>query len=254
MSDVLFAFLLTLFAGLATGVGGLIVLLAKDFNKKFLSICLAFSAGVMIYVSFVEIFSKALEHLEYRHGDERGMLFTVLAFFAGVGLIALIEKAVPRRESAVMENLASLKHTGIMTGVAIAIHNFPEGLVTFMAAMYDPALGVAIAIAIAIHNIPEGMAVAVPIHYATGSKKKAFLASLLSGVTEPIGALVGYFLLSSIFSYDVFGVSFGLVGGIMVFIAVHQLLPLAGRYGKHNQVILSLFAGMAVMAFSLIWL
>jgi ZIP family zinc transporter len=246
MSGVFFAFLLALLAGLATGVGGLVVLFTPMENKKALAVCLSFAAGVMLYISFAEILLKGFERLEYAYGEGLGYMVATLSFFAGVGLMALLDKCVPHEDD-------NLKRTGVMSAVAIAIHNFPEGFITFMAAMYDPTLGVAIAIAVAVHNIPEGIAMAAPLYYATGSKTKAVAVSAASGLTEPLGGLVAWFILQRIFGDvgAVFGITFAAVGGIMVFVAVHQLLPTAYRYGSHKLIIKWLFAGMAVMALSL---
>jgi ZIP family zinc transporter len=141
---------------------------------------------------------------------------------------------------------------GMFTALAIAIHNFPEGLATFAAALSDPALGLSIAVAIAIHNIPEGISVSVPVYYATGSKKKAFYYSFLSGTAEPVGALIGYFILLNFFSDFVFGILFAGVAGIMVFISLDELLPSAQKYGEHHLSIYGLIVGMAVMALSLL--
>ncbi|MCU0822305.1 MAG: zinc transporter ZupT, partial [Spirochaetes bacterium] len=199
--NVLFAFGLTVFAGLSTVVGSLMAFLSKKFNPDFLCGSLGFSAGVMIYVSFIEIFAKAKESLSNVHGDKVGYWITVIAFFSGIAIIAIIDRIVPSFENpheikyfiddtTVKEkNLNKLHRMGLFSALAIAIHNFPEGLATFMAALHDPAIGISIAIAIAIHNIPEGIAVSVPIYYATKSKKKAFWLSFLSGLAEPIGAV-----------------------------------------------------------------
>ena len=267
MNDVLFAFLLTFIAGLATGIGGLVVLFSKVTNKKFLSICLSFSAGVMIYISFAEIFLEAFESLEYVYGEGMGYLILTVSFFAGIAIMAVIDKFIPGDEAHTelldsdstpeqvsLKEKKELKRTGISSTIAIAIHNFPEGLITFMAALYDPAMGIAIAIAIVIHNIPEGIAMAAPIYHATGSKKKAFLVSVGAGLTEPLGALVAWLLLRNVFEdiEGAFGIIFAVVGGIMVFVAIHQLLPTAQKYGKHHLVMKWLFAGMAVMAVSLV--
>ena len=273
MSDVTFAFALTIIAGLATGIGGIIVLFSRIGNKKFLSICLSFSAGVMLYIAFAEIFLEALEMLEYQFGDENGLLIATLAFFAGIVLMVIIDKFIPHDEHdenalGLMESASNqdkpielkaeenkqLKQTGIMSTIAIAIHNFPEGMITFIAALYDPALGIAIAIAIIIHNIPEGIAMAAPIYHATGSKRKAFMVSLGAGLTEPIGALIAWLFIRNVFDdiEGIFGILFALVGGIMVFVAIHTLLPAAQKYGKHHVVMKWLFLGMAVMALSLV--
>ena len=248
MSDIAFAFLLTLLAGLATGVGGCIVFFTKMENKKLLAVCLAFATGVMLYISFAEILLKGFEGLEAVYGNGMGYLIATMAFFAGVGFMAVLDKYTNRREA------ESLKRTGQMSALAIAIHNFPEGFITFMAAMYDPALGIVIAIAVSIHNIPEGIAMAAPLYYATGNRKKSLLTAVASGLTEPLGGLLAWFLLTRFFGdvEAIFGITFAIVGGIMVFVTLHQLLPTAYKYGKHGAIIRWLFAGMAVMALSLV--
>ncbi|MCD4768835.1 MAG: zinc transporter ZupT [Bacteroidales bacterium] len=261
-SVVLNAFLLTLFAGLSTGIGSALAFFTKKTNTKFLSISLGFSAGVMIYVSFVEILTKANESLSSVLGDKPGTWLTAGSFFAGILFIALIDRLIPSVENPHevkriedMEKKGSntkLMRMGIFTALAIGIHNFPEGLATFTAALNDPQLGLAIAIAIAIHNIPEGIAVSVPIYYATGNRKKAFLLSFLSGLSEPVGALIGYAILMPFMSDTTFGVLFAAVAGIMVFISLDELLPAAREYGEHHLSIYGLIIGMAVMAISLL--
>jgi len=266
LNNVLFAFGLTLFAGLSTGIGSAMAFFAKRTNTRFLSISLGFSAGVMIYVSFVEIFFKAKESLSEALGDKMGTIYTVLAFFGGMIFIALIDKFIPTEENPhemhsieEMSNENKDKHKnkklmrmGLMTALAIGIHNFPEGLATFTAALQNPSLGIAIAVAIAIHNIPEGIAVSVPIYYATGDKKKAFRLSFLSGLSEPIGALIGYLILMPFMGPLTFGILFAAVAGIMVFISLDELLPAAREYGEHHLSIYGMVAGMMVMAVSLL--
>ncbi len=264
---VLFAFLLTLFAGLATGIGSIFAFLSKKFNPRFLAGSLGFSAGVMIYVSLVEIFAKAKDSLTGAHGDTLGYWLTVIAFFAGITVIAAIDKMVPsfgnphemqNPETPAVPGEMQMKHKlyrlGLFSAIAIAIHNFPEGLATFMAGLHDPVMGVTIAVALAIHNIPEGIAVSVPVYYSTGSRKKAFFLSFLSGLSEPMGALIGYFLLFSFFNPTTFGLVFAGVAGIMVYISLDELLPTAEKYGEHHIAIYGLITGMAVMAFSLLLL
>ncbi len=262
MSSILFALGLTLFAGLATGVGSAIAFISKKFNPKFLAGALGFSAGVMIYVSFIEIFVKARESLSVPFGETKGYWVTTIAFFCGLGLIALIDKLIPSYENPheirnmeVEPDAASEKRLlrmGLFSALAIAIHNFPEGLATFMGALTDPTLGVSIAVAIAIHNIPEGVAVSAPIYYATKSRKKAFWLSFASGLAEPVGALIGFFILRTIFSDSTFGIIFAGVAGIMVYISLDELLPTAEEYGEHHIAIGGLIAGMVVMSLSLL--
>lgn len=264
LSTILFALGLTVFAGLATGVGSALAFYAKKTNESFLSAALGFSAGVMIYVSLIEIFAKARTSLEDFYGaPQKAYLVTTIAFFSGIALIALIDKFVPEAENPheikdvgemteESRKKQSLLRMGLFSALAIAIHNFPEGLATFMSAINDPTLGISIAVAIAIHNIPEGIAVSVPIFYATGSKKKAFSLSFLSGLSEPVGAILGFFLLRSIMSEAMFGIVFAGVAGIMVYISLDELLPTAEKYGKHHIAIGGLIAGMIVMAVSLV--
>lgn len=264
-STLAFAFGLTLFAGLSTGIGSAIAFFAKRTNTKFLSLSLGFSAGVMIYVSFVEILQKAKDVLVGVHGEVNGTIYTVLSFFGGILFIAIIDKLIPSYENPhevkKIEDLDEKRTTdkklmrmGLFSALAIAIHNFPEGLATFAAALSDPSIAIPIAVAIAIHNIPEGIAVSVPIYYATGSRKKAFVLSFLSGLAEPVGALIGFVLIYSVLGLNdtIFGSLFGGVAGIMVFISLDELLPTAEEYGEHHIAIYGLIAGMAVMATSLL--
>lgn len=267
--SVLYAFLLTLIAGLSTGIGSAIAMLAKRTNARFLSFALGLSAGVMVYVSFVDIFPKANE-LFLKGGDsiQQAAIWTALSFFGGILLIALIDKFVPSvenpHEMTNVETLAEaelqkdtlkqkkLMRMGLMTALVIGIHNFPEGMATFMSALEDPQIGVAIAAAIAIHNIPEGIAVAIPVFIATGSRWKAFRLSFLSGIAEPVGALVGYLILMPFLSNEVMGVVFGAIAGIMVYISMDELLPAAREWGEHHISIWGFIAGMAIMAVGVI--
>lgn len=262
MSPVLFAFLLTLMAGMSTGIGGLIALMAKKTDMRFLSSSLGFSAGVMIYISMIEIFPSAQEMLEQEWGASTGAWATVAAFFGGILLIGIIDKFVPEAENPHEMNWEDpqkppsqeLMRMGLFTAMAVAIHNFPEGIATFISALRDPQLGVPIAIAIAIHNIPEGIAVAVPVFYATGSRRKALGYSFLSGLAEPLGALLAYLVLMPFLSDGLFGIIFAGVAGIMVYISIDELLPSAQRYGEHHYSIYGMILGMAVMAVSLLLL
>lgn len=274
MSPIVLAFLLTLFAGLATGIGSGLAFLPKRMSPTFLSISLGFSAGVMIYVSFVEILPKARDSLITATSEVTGNWLAVAAFFAGIAVILIIDRLVPEFSNPHELNkeakftgipgTADAKFTpdpaqsqklmrmGLFTAAALAIHNFPEGFATFLAGMESSELAVPIAVAIAIHNIPEGIAVAIPVYYATGSRKKAFWLSFASGLSEPIGALLGWVVLSSFFTPTTFGLSFAAVGGIMVYICLDELLPTAEEYGQHHHAIYGLIAGMAVMATSLL--
>jgi len=297
MTDVWFALGLTLFAGMATGIGSIIAFTAKRANYRFLSISTGFSAGVMLYVSFVEIFQKGAGALVQSYGDRWGHWINAASFFSGILVIALIDNLIPsaenphethseeelaplhdaaapapgtagtgqRQEQAGVHDHrgrdARLMRMGLFTALAIAIHNLPEGLVTFLAALREPKLGVAIALAIALHNIPEGISVSVPIFYATGNRAKAFMLSFLSGLAEPLGAGIAYLVLrsslggpSGVIPPGVMGMLFGGVAGIMVYISLDELLPTSRAYGRGHDSILGLIAGMGVMALSLLFM
>jgi zinc transporter, ZIP family len=300
MSNVWIALGLTVFAGMATGIGSALAFFAKRTDHRFLSISTGFSAGVMLYVSFVEIFLKGSDALVAAYGEVGGQWVNVAAFFGGIALIGLIDNLIPSAENphevrtnakvaplrecpedssdpaaceypdqaadateAANETGVRREHellrTGLFTALAIGIHNFPEGLATFLAALQDPGLGVAIAVAIALHNIPEGISVSIPIYYATGRRGKAFLYSVLSGLAEPVGALIGYLVLrwtvggeDGAIPPQVMGILFGGVAGIMVYISLDELLPTSRAYGKGHDSLLGLIGGMVVMALSLL--
>ena len=298
MNDVLIALGLTFFAGMATGIGSAIAFTAKRTNYRFLSVSTGFSAGVMLYVSFVEIFVKGTDALVESYGDYWGHWVNAASFFGGILLIGLVDNLIPaagnphethsEEETAPLHNPSAplpdfgavavetagepvpgvhdhgshdhkLMRMGLFTALAIAIHNFPEGLATFLAALQDPTLGLAIAVAIALHNIPEGISVSVPIYYATGNRKKAFMYSILSGLAEPVGAGVAYVVLwflvggeTGVIPPQLMGILFGGVAGIMVYISLDELLPTSRAYGKGHDSLLGLIAGMLVMALSLL--
>lgn len=259
------AFGLTAIAGLSTGIGSAIAFFSKTTNTRFLGLSLGFSAGVMIYVSFIEIVPKAQAALAETHGEVPAAWIAVGGFFGGLILTALIDRMLPDFENPhhahgfSQHDLADqaevnpkLMRMGIFTALAIGIHNFPEGLATFMTALQEPSLAIPIVVAIAIHNIPEGVSVSVPVYYATGSKAKAFWLSFASGLAEPVGAIFGYTILKPFFTPTVFGFIFASVAGIMVYISLDELLPNAREYGEGHGVMYGLVAGMAVMALSLL--
>ena len=297
MNNVWIALGLTLFAGLATGIGSVIAFTARRTNYRFLSVATGFSAGVMLYVSFVEIFFKGAETLAAGYGAW-GHWINAASFFGGILLIGIVDNLIPaaenphethsEKETAPLHNPSAqlpdfnpateripgefapgihdhgdhhrkLMRMGLFTALAITIHNFPEGLATFLAALQDPKLGLAIAVAIALHNIPEGISVSVPIFYATGNRRKAFVYSLLSGLAEPVGAAVAYLAFrlfadgqAGVVPPQVMGMLFGGVAGIMVYISLDELLPTSRAYGKGHDSLLGLVAGMLVMALSLL--
>lgn len=262
MQQFIVPFLLTLGAGLATGVGSAIAFAAKHTNRRLLSFSLGLSGGVMVYVSFVELMPQGAELLAGQFAGKVSEWINLVAFFGGMAFIGLIDHLVPSvenpHEAHSVEELqhkprqSKLMRVGLMSALAIAIHNFPEGIATFTAGMNDPTLGLAIAVAVAIHNIPEGIAVSVPIFFATESRKKAFLWSLLSGLAEPLGALAAWLILAPILTPVLLGCILTAVAGIMVYISLDELLPAAREHGEAHTAIAGVVVGMVIMAVSLL--
>ncbi len=276
MNGILSALILTLIAGAATGIGGALVLFKKKISSNFLAGALGLSAGVMIFISLAELFPEAQAEIAATGSMKYGEALVLVAFFVGMGVITLIDFLIPEYENpheasglslnsrtaavGMLEqtgNEKALQRLGLMSALAIAIHNFPEGVATFIGALNDPQMGAGITFAIAIHNIPEGIAVAIPIYYATKSKGKALLYATLSGLSEVVGALL-CLAVTAVFGMELTGggAAFPLilaaVAGIMIYISLDELLPTAEKYGKHHVAIAGVVGGMAIMGISLL--
>ncbi len=264
ISNVLLSFGLTLIVGLSMGAGSLLSFFVKETNKKFLALALSFSAGIMIYVSFMAILPEGMELMEESIG-EMGHYIALIGFFGGMFITALMEKLVHKYAGDYHGHHSGhdhdedhhdhegehLSNLGLMSAIAIAIHNLPEGLAIFTAGLKDITLALPIAAAVVIHNIPLSIAISVPIYYSTGSKKKAFTYSLLVGLCQPLGAIIGYLLFSKFFNDTVFGFLFSVVAGIMIFVSLDELLPASQKYEDHHLSVYGAIAGMIVMAISL---
>ena len=262
------ALTLTLLAGLSTGIGGLLSMFQKRSSSRFLCTSLGFSAGVMVYLSFVEILPESIVFLSYTVSENSAQVLSIISFFGGVIISGLIDRFVPSRDNPheipnvikmidhTYDNSVDhhLMRTGVFSAIAIAIHNIPEGLATFSSFMANPHIGISIAIAIAIHNIPEGIAVAVPIYFATGKRRKSLLIATLSGLSEMLGAILGLLLFSVTNTNLMVGIVLAATAGIMVYISFDELLPTAERYGEHHLAIYGVIGGMLVMAISLLLL
>lgn len=253
----LIPFLITLFAGLSTALGGLVVFFGNTEKLNWLSFTMSFAAGVMLYVSFVEILPES--YLEFKHfNDQNTALLYVTGFFIFGALFAIFtDKLLPEQKinNQVNKSITSknkkIYRSGILIALTMALHNFPEGIVTFIGSVNDLSFGLVIGLAIALHNIPEGMAISVPIYHATGSKKKAFLYSALSGFTEPLGALFCYFVINSYLDDFLTAAIMSIVSGIMIFISIFVLMPLSFEYKDKYEHILGLVIGMVVIGISI---
>lgn len=245
--------LLSFLAGLATVIGGFITFIVKKDNIKMLSLGLGFSAGVMIFLSFTEIRTGAEELLK-SFFPNNFMWFTFLGFIIGVIIAFSIDYFIPdhiedknfleERGEDDFKKHHGIKRAGIITAIALALHNFPEGMATFFVSSQNLTLGIPVAIAIGLHNIPEGIAVALPIYYVTNKKRTAIWYSFLSGISEPIGAIIGLMLLQWFLPQMFIGILFAMVAGIMVYISFDTLLPLSHKYGDWHMTILGVMSGI----------
>lgn len=253
------ALLMSLLAGLATVIGGCFTFFVKRDNIKALSIGLGFSAGVMIFLSFTDIL-KASEEMLSKYFPNHAPWLIFIGFFAGIALAVLIDYFIPDHieedlfcpQEQCTHSTHRIKRAGTLTAVAIAIHNFPEGIATFFVTTQNVALGISVAVAIALHNIPEGIAVALPIYHATGKKRLAILYSFLSGISEPIGALLGLFILQYLFPQAAIGFLFASVAGIMIYLSFDTLLPLSRDYGDGHYSVFGIMSGIFVIWLSLL--
>lgn len=254
--NVITAFLICVGAAAATMIGGFSVFTAQKQNPRMLAFGLAFAGGAMVYISLVEIFWKSLSSFSELMADKPAYTNATIAFFCGVALLVLIDRLIPNPHNKLTEpqdeSKSHLKRIGLLAALAITVHNFPEGMATFFAALDDPVLGSSLAFAIAVHNIPEGVSIAIPVYYATKDKGLTLFACFISAVAEPVGALIGYLVLSQFLTPFVFGSVFGVIAGAMVFLAMDELLPTAKRYSSGHDAVYGMVVGMAVIALSLV--
>ncbi len=257
------AFLITFLAGLSTVVGGFLTFFIKKDSFKILCFGLSFSAGVMLYVSFMEIMPSSIDSLTSKMGKTHAEGLAAILFFIGMGACALIDKLFPEHISSdeINENCRlnpkspnCIKRMGMMTAVALTVHNFPEGLSVFVSGASSLSFGLPIAIAIALHNIPEGISVALPIYTATASRKKAIFWSFISGMAEPVGAFIGFFILKAFTPNYTLGILLAFTAGIMVFLSIDELLPTAKEYEDGHESIIGVVAGMMIMALTMFML
>ncbi len=243
-------------AAAATMLGGVSVLRSQSASPRLLAFGLAFAGGAMVYISLVEIFVKSIQAFSQSFPDKQAYSYATLSFFGGVLLLILIDHFIPNPHNELADphtkDKAHLRRVGLLAALAITAHNFPEGMATFFATLDNPAVGLSLAVAIAVHNIPEGVSIAIPVYYATGSRKITLLACLASSVAEPVGALIGYLILAPFLSPPVFGAVFGIIAGVMVFLSMDELLPAAKRYASKHDAVYGMVLGMACIALSLV--
>jgi zinc transporter, ZIP family len=253
------AMMMTVLAASATMLGGLSIVRTHDSNPRVLAFGLSFAGGAMVYISLVEIFVKSQTSFGQIYPDKIAYSLATVAFFAGVLMLVLLDRFLPNPHVELKadhydEHTISKDHVwsvGLLATLAITAHNFPEGMATFFSTYDNPTVGATLAFAIAIHNIPEGISIAIPIYYATGSKKKAMLATFISAIAEPVGALLGFIVLQPFIGPGVYGCVFGMIAGAMVYLSLDELLPAAKRYAKGHETVYGMILGMMIIALSL---
>ena len=256
------ALLVTVLAGMSTLIGGFFTFFVKKDSMKALSIGLGFSGGMMIYISLNELLIEANRYLLPQFPNKASLIAFIM-FFIGVGIAILIDYFIPDHieSDLLLENpdkcdqsMHKIKRAGIVTAIAVAVHNFPEGIANFFVSSQNLTLGIPLALAIAIHNIPEGIAVALPIYHAVKKKRTAILYTFLSGIAEPVGALLGFVFLKNYLSETTLGILFAAISGIMVYISFDTLLPLSREYGDGHYSVFGIMSGIFVIWLSLLFL
>lgn len=248
--SALFALLLSFLAGISTILGAFIVFISKRKSRKTITFSLGFSGGVMICVSFTDLFPFAETTLVKYYGNLYGVLLTMMYMLSGVIFAMLIDKFIPHENHIISNNHSDsgrLFRVGVVAMVAITLHNFPEGIATFMSSYQNAVMGISISLAIAMHNIPEGIAVAMPIYYSTGNRFKALRYTLYSGLSEPVGAVLAYLILKPFISEFLLGLIFAFVMGIMLYICFEELIPSSREYGYNTLSLWSIFLGICIM-------
>ncbi|MDL2206894.1 zinc transporter ZupT, partial [Eubacteriales bacterium OttesenSCG-928-N13] len=236
------ALLLALLAGLSTLLGAVITLFTRGKNLRLISISLGFAAGIMISVSTIDLYPTALALFQQSMGERQAVLLSVAFLALGIVVAFLLDMLVPHDPYDAGTGAAPHKdlfRVGLVSMLAIGLHNFPEGIATFMAGYEDLTMGISIAIAIALHNIPEGISVAMPVYFATGSRKKAFLYTLYSGIAEPIGALLAFLVLRPFVNSTVLAAVFSGISGIMIYISIEELIPSSRQYGHNRSALIA---------------
>ncbi len=238
--EIIGALLVSTIAGLSTMLGAFVIFFkCKEQNvHKFITASLAFSLAIMIGISITDLIPESTYIILSSYGIGKGIIFSFIAFSIGIILIKYLHKLMDKTEQA-----NDLYKLGILNMLALILHNFPEGIATFMSSYKDIELGLKLGLAIAFHNIPEGISIAVPIYYATKSKKNALFKTFLSGIAEPIGAILAYIFLSKYITDTFISMILLLVGGIMITLAIEVIYPKARKYNLNKYLYLGLFVG-----------
>lgn len=242
-----YSFLITFIAGASTLLGMIVLLFNKKNSGKIIAASLSFAAGVMICVSLLDLIPEGINLLTSRYKNFVSIMFFLIFLCIGVLTSMMIDKNMPENKSN-----GKLYRVGIISMLAIILHNIPEGIATFMASSMDMKLGISLALAISMHNIPEGISISVPIYYSTRSVKKSFLYTLISALSEPFGALLAYLFLQNLITDSFMGMLFSFIAGIMIHISFYELLPTSKKYNENKLTSIFFVIGIIFMCINLL--
>ena len=229
MSNIEYSFFITSFAGLSTLIGALLIFFKFKNTDRVVSASLAFASGVMLTVSITDLIPSSIRGLLKIYYLFPTILIELIFIILGIVISTLINKYIPDISSKEISNKGLFK-VGLISMIAIILHNVPEGIATFMTSTKDIQLGLSLALAITLHNIPEGISISVPIYYSTKSKIKAFLYTFLSGISEPIGAVIAYLFLAPYMNDTIMSILLSIIAGIMISISMYELIPASLKY------------------------
>lgn len=246
MREFITALILTTLSGLCTGIGGIAAVLSRRVNDRLMAASLGFSAGIMITVSLADLLPHGGSVLVEQYGHIKGTVVIIIAVITGMALSYFAEELAPRQMGGERKSGGAYR-LGIVTAVTVAIHNFPEGIATFMSSYADFSLGIPLAFSVALHNIPEGLAISMPIYYATHSRKNAVGYAFFSGLSEPAGAVIAFFILKPYINDITLAFIFGIIVGLMCYIAFDELIPSSLSYRYPSAALTGILVGMLVM-------
>ncbi len=242
--EIIGPLLVSTIAGLSTVLGAFIVFLkVKEENRaKFITFCLSFSLMIMIGISITDLIPNSLSVL-LKENLKKGIVLAVLAIVTGIVGIKLLINKIEKAKT----NCNSLYTLGILNMIALMLHNFPEGVATFLSSMQDMNMGIHLGLAIMLHNIPEGISIAVPIYYSTKSKKEALKKTFLSGFAEPLGAILAFVLFKNYITDSLISIVLLFVAGIMITISIEEILPETLKYKENSYIIKGFLAGIILI-------
>lgn len=238
----IYAFILSSLAGFSTLIGFLFIFVKKDLNRV-VSSALGFASGVMFTISIVDLLPNSYLLIIQKYSIIYSIFLSLTGFLIGIILSSIVDKKIENKSN----NSIKLYKLGLITMLVIIIHNIPEGIATYITTTNNSKLGIVLTLAIALHNIPEGISISIPIYYSTNSKFKSFIYTLISGISEPLGALICYLFLYKYISNTILGVIYACIAGMMINISINELYNEAKKYNKKNTILFVLIGSIIMI-------